>query len=69
MINTELQNNNDRINKSIDDNTQNDAKVIKDDIKDIKRDVKVLKIFSIITALSTTLIAIIWILYFFIIQY
>lgn len=69
MKNTELQNNNDQINKSIDDNTQNDAKAIKDDIKDIKKDVKVLKIFSIITALSTTLIAIIWILYFFIIQY
>lgn len=69
MINTELQNNNDQINKSIDDNTQNDAKAIKDDINDIKKDVKILKIFSIITALSTTLIAIIWILYFFIIQY
>lgn len=69
MKNTELLNDNDQINKSIDDNTQNDAKAIKDDIKDIKKDVKVLKIFSIITALSTTLIAIIWILYFFIIQY
>ncbi len=69
MKNTELQKNNDQINKSIDDNTQNDAKAIKDDINDIKKDVKVLKIFSIITALSTTLIAIIWILYFFIIQY
>lgn len=69
MKNTELQKNNDQINKRIDDNTQNDAKAIKDDINDIKKDVKVLKIFSIITALSTTLIAIIWILYFFIIQY
>lgn len=69
MKNTELQKNNDQINKTIDDNTQNYAKAIKNDINDIKKDVKVLKIFSIITALSTTLIAIIWILYFFIIQY
>lgn len=46
-------------------NTNQDENIL----KEIKKEIKTLKVFSIVTSLSTVLIAIIWLIYFFIIQY